>query len=211
MRLPLILGAAIMIFGTACGDRTLPGQSGDGGAARDQGAQGDAVTTDAARSDAARPDAAPGDAAAASCAAQTVTGCPEPCMTPAGVYWNGTFCQPIICCCQGPDCGATYATPAACLAARGACATNQCATTGGYCEYGDYVVPTCLAGYGKDITGAGGSGTCGLGVCCVPCPEASATFTYVAHSPATCATIDYACPQGWLGWENECGCGCRQP
>lgn len=144
--------------------------------------------------------------AEASCDRQQIDYCSDPCLSVAGVWWNGTFCQPIVCCCDGPDCGATWPTWPECLAAHRGCALNDCAATGGYCDYGDAVIPTCLEGYGKDFSIA--PGTCGLGVCCAPCPVESASASYVSHDPSECARIDYACATGWVGFDNECGCGC---
>ena len=147
----------------------------------------------------------------ADCGPQQVTGfCSDPCVNVAGAYWDGAFCLPIVCCCEGPDCGETYATPAECLAARADCALDACAMMGGYCDPGDYVEPTCSAGYGGAWGDVGGA--CGLGKCCAPCPdEDDPDVTYVAHDPGTCAVIDYFCDQGWPYWGNECGCGCRLP
>lgn len=141
-----------------------------------------------------------------SCARQQINGCADPCMSVAGVWWNGTFCQPIICCCEGPDCAATWDTWQECLAVHTTCALNECAATGGYCDYGDAVIPTCLDGYGKDFSIT--AGICGLGVCCAPCPVAGDGVNYVSHDPSECARIDYTCATGWVGFDNECGCGC---
>jgi hypothetical protein len=146
----------------------------------------------------------------ASCTRQEISGCSLPCMSVAGVYWNGTFCQPIVCCCEGADCDETWGTWRECLDVHRGCPLNPCAVTGGYCDYGDLVEPTCLDGYGKDYGIA--AGTCGLGVCCAPCPNPDdAGVRYVSDDPSVCARIDYGCDPGWVGFDNECGCGCLLP
>lgn len=144
------------------------------------------------------------------CEAQRVNGCSDPCVSVVGYFWDGSFCSPIRCCCEGPDCGSTYATLQACLDARGGCLDNACAEAGGVCEYGDFVMPTCAPEYGTDfsITEAN-PGTCGLGVCCTPCPDPSLPgVSYVGQSPAECADIDFDCFDLARHFDNECGCGC---
>jgi hypothetical protein len=151
-----------------------------------------------------------GREAPASCTRQQINYCSDPCMSVAGVWWSGEFCQPIVCCCEGADCNQTWSTWQACLDAHRECTLNACAATGGYCDYGDAVIPTCLEGYGKDFSVA--AGTCGLGVCCAPCPvDGAAGVSYVSHDPSECARIDYTCATGWVGFDNECGCGCLLP
>lgn len=34
---------------------------------------------------------------------------------------------------------------------------------------------------------------------------------YVGHSVAGCEVIDYACPTGWPGFQDDHGCGCLAP
>ena len=152
-----------------------------------------------------------GDEEPGDCAAQDVTGCSDPCTTPVGVYWDGESCQPIRCCCEGPDCGATYATADECLADHVDCSTNACTLAAGYCLYGDAVEPTCDDGWGTAL-GLQVDGVCGMGKCCAPCPaEDDPDVDYVAHSPEECAVIDYDCfSDGWVSWSSECGCGCRR-
>jgi hypothetical protein len=147
--------------------------------------------------------------ATASCAAQDIDACADPCQSVVGVFWNGSSCQPLVCCCAGPDCDQTWDTWQGCLAAHRGCELNACAATGGYCDYGDFVTPTCLAGYGKDWSIA--DGTCGLGVCCAPCPVEGAEVGYVSHDPQACQGIDFDCFPEWVPFDNECGCGCRAP
>jgi hypothetical protein len=142
--------------------------------------------------------------ATASCGAQEIEYCSDPCLSVAGVWWDGEFCQPITCCCEGPDCDRTWGTWQECLAAHRDCSLDACAATGGYCDYGDAVIPTCLEGYGKDWTVAD---TCGLGVCCAPCP----TDGYISRDPEECARIDFDCVPETVHFDNECGCGCRAP
>jgi hypothetical protein len=70
------------------------------------------------------------------------------------------------------------------------------------------VIPTCLEGYGKDWSIV--DGTCGLGVCCAPCPVEGPTVSYISHDPHECEMIDFDCMPPWVVFSNECGCGCRQ-
>lgn len=145
-----------------------------------------------------------------SCEAQVVTGCSDPCGGVVGAYWDGAQCQPIICCCEGADCGETYATSDECLAAHADCALDACALTGGFCAQGDAVEPTCPEGYGGALVDVGGA--CGMGKCCAVCPgQDDPDVSYAASDPATCAALVVACADGWSPWANECGCGCRRP
>jgi hypothetical protein len=201
MRLALV--TAVMFVLGACGDRALTTAGADG-AAPDGHAPGDAAHGGDAGPLA---DAAPGDAAL-TCEAQQITGCPLACETQDGVSWDGTCCTPIRCCCQGPDCGATWTRWQDCLAAHEGCGLGACAATGGFCLYGDAVVPTCPPGYGKDPAGME-AGECGLGACCAPCPDpADPRVSYVSHAPATCAAADFTCAPDATTFDNECGCGC---
>ena len=34
---------------------------------------------------------------------------------------------------------------------------------------------------------------------------------YIGHSTAACEVIDYGCPRGWTGFEDDKGCGCLEP
>ncbi|MDY0000217.1 MAG: hypothetical protein RBU30_02865 [Polyangia bacterium] len=144
------------------------------------------------------------------CEAQSVLGCSDPCVNLVGYYWDGAFCAPIRCCCEGPDCGGTYSTLEACLDARAECTENACAVAGGTCNYGDAVIPTCDEGYGTDYSITETSpGACGLGVCCTPCPDPTQEGVwYAAHSPIECADIDFDCFDLGRHFDNECGCGC---
>jgi len=90
---------------------------------------------------------------------------------------------------------------------------NACTEAGGYCQYGDYVPPTCGEGYGNDwAVIADDPDACGLGICCTPCPDPDdPAVSYVSQDPAECATIDFDCMDGdTRHFDNECGCGCLQ-
>lgn len=142
------------------------------------------------------------------CEAQAVQGCSDPCVNVVGYFWDGTFCAPIRCCCEGPYCNETYDTLEACLDSRAECLDNACAEAGGTCNYGDAVVPTCDPEYGTNyaITSSH-PGVCGMGVCCTPCPNGPGV-SYVSHDPAQCADIDFDCFDQGEHFDNECGCGC---
>ena len=144
------------------------------------------------------------------CDAQEITGCMDPCASVAGYYWDGDFCSPIICCCEGPDCAHTYQTVEQCMHERRQCAENPCAAASGYCNYGDAVVPTCVDGHGRDdYINNTNPGVCGMGICCTPCPDENAPgVTYFGHSPQECADIDWGCYANTRSFDNECGCGC---
>ncbi len=145
------------------------------------------------------------------CAPQQIDGCMDPCTNVSGYYWDGSFCRPIICCCEGPDCAETWDTADQCWAARATCPTNACGDAQGYCLYGDYVQPTCSDGFGTDWRwNEAHSGECGMGVCCTPCPdESDPGVWYASHDPAECETIDIDCfPNQQNSFYNECGCGC---
>lgn len=147
------------------------------------------------------------------CEAQDVGACSDPCTTIVGYRWDGAFCSPIRCCCEGPDCGETYATVDACQAAHGHCTDNACAEAGGHCLYGDYAPPSCGEGYGNDwYATADAPDACGMGVCCTPCPDpADPDVSYVSEDPAECADIDFDCfAPDVRPFDNECGCGCIQ-
>ena len=145
------------------------------------------------------------------CAPQQVGSCPEACANLVGYYWDGAACAPILCCCEGPDCGETYDTAEACGAAHAACTDNACVAAGGTCAEGDFVLPTCSNGYGQfGLVERETPGVCGLGVCCTPCPAPGAGVSYTSRSPAECPTaIDWDCmdPEV-IPFNNECGCGC---
>ena len=148
------------------------------------------------------------------CAPQEIYGCSDPCMSVVGAWWDGEFCMPIICCCEGPDCGDTYNDPDSCLEAHSHCELNSCAATGGYCEYGDFIPPTCHEGYGAaydpDVYEQDPH-VCDMGVCCSPCPDPEdPEVEYVYEDPAQCDAGDWACLPlpGSLTFSNECGCGC---
>jgi hypothetical protein len=136
----------------------------------------------------------------------------DPCTSVVGVYWDGAFCRPIICCCEGPDCADTWDTPGECLAEHLECDLNECGVTGGYCDYGDATVPACHEGYGRDhYLGGLVPGVCGMGVCCAPCPDPTDPgVSYISHDPLECMGIDWDCfDPDYIGFDNECGCGCR--
>jgi hypothetical protein len=144
------------------------------------------------------------------CDAQEISGCPDPCGSVVGWSWDGDFCQPIICCCEGPDCADTWDTLEGCRAARFECTANACARTGGYCDYSDYTQPVCLEGYfGDSALTTANPGVCGLGICCAPCPDPEdPAVHYAGSSPLECADIDFACNATQRFFDNECGCGC---
>ncbi len=106
------------------------------------------------------------------CAPQEISGCSDPCVDVAGYFWDGSFCQPILCCCEGPDCAETWDTAEQCWAARATCPTNACGDARGYCLYGDYTQPSCHEGFRMDPDWNDlHPGECGLGICCTPSPE----------------------------------------
>lgn len=142
------------------------------------------------------------------CEGQLAGGCPDACMDIVGYFWDGAYCQPIICCCEGPDCDQTYATLADCVDARTSCFSEACTDTGGYCSSAFPPGDQCAVGHFPNESFA--PGVCGGGTCCSPCLEPdSPQVDYIAHSPEACATIDWDCfSPGWLNFENACGCGC---
>ncbi len=146
------------------------------------------------------------------CAPQEINPCPDPCVNVEGAWWDGEFCMPIICCCEGPDCDDTYDDPASCLAGHSHCDLNSCAATGGYCEYGDFVPPTCHEGYGQAYDPnvyEQDPNVCGLGICCSPCPDPDdPDVDYVYHDPDLCNQNNWACLPETISFSNECGCGC---
>lgn len=144
------------------------------------------------------------------CAPQEITGCSDPCGSVSGFYWDGTFCSPIICCCEGPDCAETWDTVEACQNARSTCPTNACGEAQGHCLYGDAVIPQCQAGFGANWEmNQNHPGVCGMGVCCTPCPDENAPGVwYASHDPVACAGIDIDCDPVENSFYNECGCGC---
>jgi hypothetical protein len=152
------------------------------------------------------------DDASPDCTPQEISPCSDPCSSVTGAWWDGEFCRPILCCCEGPDCDQVYPGSTSCVAAHADCDLNACASTGGYCDYGDFVEPTCVDGYGKDHTVTQQEpDVCGLGVCCAPCPDPeSPDVTYVADDPEQCAVVYYQCEPGERSFSNECGCGCIQ-
>jgi hypothetical protein len=145
------------------------------------------------------------------CAPQQVEGCPDPCASVAGFFWDGGSCRPILCCCEGPDCAQTYDTAEECWAARATCPTSACGQARGYCQVGDAAPPGCDEGFGTDWRwNEAHPGVCGMGVCCTPCPDDTTPGVwYASHDPAECADLDIDCfPQPALLFDNECGCGC---
>lgn len=42
-------------------------------------------------------------------------------------------------------------------------------------------------------------------------PSADDRKHYVGRSSEACEVIDYACPNGWSGFQDEKGCGCLAP
>lgn len=157
---------------------------------------------------------APVPGAGAECEAQNISFCADPCADTVGWRWDGGFCRPVQCCCEGPDCGAMYATREACVTSRQGCLDNTCAIEGGYCDYGDYTPGACQDGYyvDEELTQQE-PGVCGMGSCCAPCLEPVGTdFGYIGHSPQECADIDWDCfSPDFLPFENACGCGCYRP
>jgi hypothetical protein len=148
------------------------------------------------------------------CAPQQIEDCMDPCTSVIGYYWDGSFCQPILCCCEGPDCAETWDTAEQCWAARATCPTNACGDAQGYCMYGDYVQPACHEGFGTHWQwNEAHPGQCGMGVCCTPCPDENTPGVwYASHDPAECATIDIDCFSDPMNqFDNECGCGCVEP
>jgi hypothetical protein len=148
------------------------------------------------------------------CAPQEIHGCMDPCASVAGYSWDGSFCQPIICCCEGPDCAETWATAEECWDARETCPTNECGEARGYCMYGDAEQPVCWEGFGTDWQwNYTHPGVCGMGVCCTPCPdESDAGVWYASHDPVECEGIDIDCwPDVSNSFYSECGCGCVDP
>jgi hypothetical protein len=51
-----------------------------------------------------------------------------PCVNVVGYAWNGSDCAPIICSCEGADCGAMYSSDAECRSARAACGAQGIST-----------------------------------------------------------------------------------
>lgn len=147
------------------------------------------------------------------CEPMDVWGCPDGCIDEVGSYWDGAFCSPIICCCEGPDCAQTYATHADCVAAHLACMDEVCIDAGGYCASGSGWSGGCAVGHHEnDALASVNPGLCGGGVCCTPCLEPDALeIDYIASSPEACADIDWDCfSPGWVNFENACGCGCAR-
>ncbi len=148
---------------------------------------------------------------ATGCEAQQVWGCPDGCVDPVGFYWDGGFCQPVICCCEGPDCAETYATFEACVDHRSQCFSDVCTDAGGYCTPDAPSAGVCGAGYrNNEAVIASTPGACGGGLCCTPCLDPdSSQVDYMGHSPEACAVMDWDCfSPGWASFQNDCGCGC---
>ncbi|MFH2008738.1 MAG: hypothetical protein ABI333_19280 [bacterium] len=163
--------------------------------------------------DAVVPECSPGPGPVDGCAAQDVWGCPDACVNEVGTFWDGEYCRPIICCCEGPDCAETYATHADCVADRSTCMDEVCTETGGYCAPGDGWGAGCAVGHHpNDVLVGANPGLCGGGACCTPCVEPDfLEIDYMAYSPEQCAMIDWDCfSPGWTNFENECGCGCAR-
>ena len=146
------------------------------------------------------------------CAPQEIGFCPDACADLVGYRWDGEFCRPVTCCCEGADCGDMYLEREGCVMAHWGCSENACSETGGYCDYGDFVEPTCLEGYGKDWQVVQEDpDACGMGVCCAPCPDPNAEGVwYLSTDPLDCLAADWDCfDDNLVSFENECGCGCR--
>ena len=134
------LHAAGVVLALGCGD-----SNDAGGVDAAQSANDGAVFDAGDSADASNPDAA-GD----TCGEQQIDGCPEPCVNEVGAYWDGERCQPILCCCEGPDCDETYETMEDCVAARTSCPGPQDA--------------------GEACGQSAGGANCKEGlVCCYPC------------------------------------------
>ena len=130
------------------------------------------------------------------------------CGPTACVLRNGVHCNDPLVCDPGD-----YLLPrnATCSASTGQCQLKSLCGNNIICGHsldgGATVDVAYDAAQTLDTAGDGEPPPLDLAACN---PGAEYERSYVASSPALCATIRYTCPAKTTGFQNDCGCGCEQ-